>query len=182
MHALPFILATIDAGTRVARFLVQELFGRVHEPWGRADWMPGTLAATGLVVGGWTAFLWTGSISTIWPLFGIANQLLASIALVIGTTLIVRMGRARQAWITLLPLSFVATTTVTAAVESIFQNFLPMAGQGHPVAAYLDSLLTVIMVLGLFGMLVLGVRIWLRPDHWKAATATLRLPGTVPEA
>ena len=112
------------------------------------------------MVGGWSTFLWTGSISTIWPLFGIANQLLASIALVIGTTLIVRMGRARYAWITLLPLLFVATTTVTAAFESIFQNFLPMAALGHPVMAYLDSALTLLMVLSLFGMLGIGIRIY----------------------
>jgi carbon starvation protein len=157
-----FILTTIDAGTRVARFLVQETFGRVREPWGRTDWMPGTLVATALVVGGWSAFIWTGSISTIWPLFGIANQLLASIALVIGTTLITRSGRAQYAWITLLPLSFVATTTVTAAFESVFQNFLPMAAQGHPVAAYLDSALTLAMVAALGGMLALGLRLWLR--------------------
>jgi carbon starvation protein len=157
-----FILTTIDAGTRVARFLVQEVFGRVHEPWGRPEWIPGTLVATALVVAGWAGFIWTGSISTIWPLFGIANQLLASIALVIGTTLIVRWGKARYAWVTLLPLSFVAVTTVTAAVQSIFQNFLPLAQKGQPGVAYLNSAVTVVMVLSLLGMLGIGLRVWLR--------------------
>mgnify|MGYP001601560051 CR=1 FL=1 len=157
-----FILTTIDTGTRVARFLVQEAFGRVHEPWGRPDWLPGTLLATTLVVVSWATFIWTGSISTIWPLFGIANQLLAAIALVIGTTLIVRSGKGRYAWITLLPLSFVAVTTVVAAVQSVLYNFLPLADKGQPVMAYLNSGVTTIMVCALLGMLTLGINLW-----WK---------------
>src|SRR5262249_47826950 len=78
-----FILTAIDTGTRVARFLLQEMLGKVSPRFARQDWIPGTVLATGLVVLGWAGFIWTGSISTIWPLFGVANQLLAGIALAI---------------------------------------------------------------------------------------------------
>jgi carbon starvation protein len=152
-----FILTTIDAGTRVGRFLVQELFGRIKPEWGKTDWLPGSFIATTIVVLGWAGFIWTGSISTIWPLFGIANQLLASIALVIGTVLIVHSGKGQYIWVTLVPLSFVATTTTIAGIESIFQNFLPLADRGHPIIAYLNSAVVVIMILAMFSILGLGI-------------------------
>ena len=107
-----FILTTIDAGTRVARFLVQEFIGRFYKPMGRTDWMPGTILSSVLVVAGWSFFIFTGSISTIWPMFGISNQLLAAIALCVGTTFIINMGRAKYALVTLLPLCFVSSTTL----------------------------------------------------------------------
>ena len=87
-----FILTTIDAGTRVARFLVGEFLGRAYAPFGRHDWMPGAMVSTLLVVAAWGYFIWAGSISTIWPMFGIANQLLASVALAVGTTIIINVG------------------------------------------------------------------------------------------
>ena len=96
-----FILTTIDAGTRVARFLVGEFLGRAYAPFARHDWMPGAMVSTALVVAAWAYFIWAGSISTIWPMFGIANQLLASVALAVGTTVIINAGRARYAWVTL---------------------------------------------------------------------------------
>ncbi len=114
-----FILTTIDTGTRVARFLVQEFFGQFYAPMARQDWIPGSVVSTLLVVCAWGYFIWTGSISTIWPMFGIANQLLASVALAVGTTIIINSGKARYAWVTLLPLSFVAVTTLTAGVLSV---------------------------------------------------------------
>ena len=155
-----FILTTIDTGTRVARFLVQEVFGRVRPAWGRQDWFPGTLLSTGLVVGAWSTLIWTGNISTIWPLFGIANQLLASIALVVATTLLVKWGKARYLWVTLVPLAFVATTTVAAGVLSVFQNFLPLVQQGKPLMGYLNSAVTVLMILALLVMLSIGTKAW----------------------
>jgi carbon starvation protein len=121
-----FILTTIDAGTRVARFLVQEFAGRFWKPAGRTDWMPGTIVASGLVVLVWGSFIHYGTVRTIWPMFGIANQLLAAMALSIGTTIIIK-SRPRYAWVTLLPLAFVATTTLTAGALSIADIFLPMA-------------------------------------------------------
>ena len=121
-----FILTTIDTGTRVARFLVQEFLGHLSPQLGRTDWMPGTVLSTGLVVVGWSYFILTGSIDTIWPMFGIANQLLASVALCVGTTVIVNSGKGRYAWVTLLPLSFVSVTTLTAGWMAATSKFLPM--------------------------------------------------------
>ena len=152
-----FILTTIDSGTRVARFLVQEFFGKVRPEWGRPDWLPGNLLSTTLVVFAWTAFIWTGNISTLWPLFGVANQLLASIALVVGTVWLIQIGKVRYLWVTLIPLSFVAVTTITAAVQTVFQNFLPMAEQGHAALAYLNSGIIFLMMGGLLGMLGLAL-------------------------
>ncbi|HEX8096639.1 MAG TPA: carbon starvation CstA family protein, partial [Pyrinomonadaceae bacterium] len=92
-----FILTTIDTGTRVARFLVGEFLGRFYRKLEEPTWMPGAVLTTALVVAGWAAFIWSGSISTIWPMFGIANQLLAAVALCVATTVIVNSGRARYA-------------------------------------------------------------------------------------
>jgi carbon starvation protein len=145
-----FILTTIDTGTRVARFLVQEFMGRVSPTLGRTDWMPGTVFATAVVVVGWAGFIFTGSIDTIWPMFGIANQLLACVALCVGTTVIMNGGRARYAWVTLLPLAFVATTTLTAGWLAATQKFLPMANfQGHLCAGLLFTMMgCVLLILG----------------------------------
>ncbi|HKO00797.1 MAG TPA: carbon starvation protein A, partial [Thermoanaerobaculia bacterium] len=121
-----FILTTIDTGTRVARFMVQEFLARFAKPFENPSWMPGTLISTALVVGGWSYFIITGSISQIWPMFGIANQLLAAVALCVGTSVIINAGRARYAWTTMAPLAFVVTTTLYAGWRSIFDNFLPL--------------------------------------------------------
>jgi len=160
-----FILTTIDAGTRVARFLVQEFFGRFYKPMGRTDWMPGTILSSVLVVAGWSYFIFTGSISTIWPMFGISNQLLAAIALCIGTTLIINMGRAKYALVTLLPLSFVSSTTLTAGYRSIMDNFLPLARSTNPGEGFqgmLNIVLTVIMMACLVIVLVDSISKWRR--------------------
>jgi len=109
-----FILTTIDAGTRIARYLFQETLGTVYAPFGRADWLPGALLATGIVTVGWAALVWEGGIRTIWPMFGIANQLLAVLALAIVTTWLVNTGRGRYAWVTIPPMLFVTTTTLSA--------------------------------------------------------------------
>ncbi len=109
-----FILTTIDAGTRIARYLFQETLGKVYAPFGRADWLPGALLATALVTIGWAALVWEGGIRTIWPMFGIANQLLAVLALAIVTTWLVNTGRGRYAWVTVPPMLFVTTTTLSA--------------------------------------------------------------------
>ncbi len=156
-----FILTTIDAGTRVARFLVQEFLGRVYRPLERTDWLPGTVLSSLLVVAAWTYFIWTGSISTIWPMFGVANQLLASIALCVGTTVLVNAGRARHAWITLLPLSFVATTTLTAGWRNIFDNFLPLAREGgQPFQGILNAVMTGTMMICVLTILAASLRRW----------------------
>jgi carbon starvation protein len=167
-----FILTTIDAGTRVARFLVQEFFGRFYPPLGRTDWMPGTVVSTAVVVFGWGYFIWTGSIGTIWPMFGISNQLLAVIALLIGTTIIINLGRARLAWITIVPLSFLATTTLSAGFLSVRDNFWPLAVGPDPTKrfqGYLDSALTVVMMACVVIILVAAVRRWVSASRRRLA-------------
>jgi carbon starvation protein len=144
-----FILTTIDTGTRVARFLVQEFLGQFYAPMARQEWMPGAIFSTLLVVGSWGYFIHTGSISTIWPMFGIANQLLASVALAVGTTIIVNMGKARYAWITAGPLAFVSVTTLTAGVLSVRDNFWPLAigaDASRHMQGYVNTILTITMM------------------------------------
>jgi len=158
-----FILTTIDAGTRVGRFLVQELAGRVYAPFGRPDWLPGSVLATLAIVLAWAYFIWTGSIGTIWPMFGVANQLLASVALAVGTTLILKAGRAKYVWVTLLPLCFVATTTLTAGVLSIRDTFWPMAVGERPelrLQGAVNVVCTSVMIACVVVILAVAVRRW----------------------
>ncbi len=123
-----FILTTIDTGTRVGRFLLQEFFGRRWPRLGDTSWPPAAALSSLVIVAGWSYFILTGSISTIWPMFGIANQLLATVALAVGTTILLReASRPAYAWVTLGPLVFVAGTTITAALRSLFEVYLPMA-------------------------------------------------------
>jgi carbon starvation protein len=160
-----FILTTIDTGTRIARFLVQELGGRIHPAFGKPDWMPGAVISTALVVAGWSYFIWTGSIDTIWPMFGIANQLLAAIALSVATTVMINAGRGKYAWATLGPMAFVMTTTLSAAWQLVFDRFLP-AFQKLPEARFkwgLNIFLTAVMVACLLVIVVDSARRWARP-------------------
>jgi carbon starvation protein len=122
-----FILTTIDAGTRVARYVMQELMGKVHKPLGSARSLPANLASSSFIVLAWGYLIWGGSISTIWPLFGTANQLMAAIALTTMTTFLVNHGRAAYAWITAVPAAFVLVTTLCAAVLSTMNVYWPMA-------------------------------------------------------
>jgi len=122
-----FILTTIDAGTRIGRFLLQEAFGKVYKPFQKTNWLPGNLITSGLIVFGWAYFIYTGTVSTIWPMFGTANQLLATIALAIGTSFIINRGRKKYAWVTILPMVFVGVTTLTAAYLNIKNIYIPQA-------------------------------------------------------
>src|SRR5437763_1244458 len=164
MFEAVFILTTIDSGTRIGRFLLQEFGGRLWEPFGRTQWLPGALASTAIIVLGWAYFIWTGNISTIWPMFGVANQLLAAVALAVGTAIILNIGRARFAWVTFLPLCFVATTTITAGYMSVRDNFWPMAvgaDAALQVQGYVDTICTWVMMVCVLIILVASARRWL---------------------
>jgi carbon starvation protein len=154
-----FILTTVDTGTRVARYVLQELIGKAYHPFANTAWLPGNLVATAVVVWGWGYLIYTGSISTIWPLFGTGNQLLATIALAITTTFLVNMGRVKYAWITAVPMLFVGVTTLTAGVLSIKNIFLPLAHKpGRAFQGYLDSTLMTIFVVGVVLVLIGAAR------------------------
>ena len=158
-----FILTTIDAGTRIARFLVQEFLGKIWKPLGDLNWLPASLLATGLVVFGWGYFIYTGSVETIWPMFGMANQLLAVIALAVVTTVLVNSGRGHYVPITLLPMLFVATTTTTTAFYEINGKFRNMIKAGKVVRGWLNIGLTVMLLACVVVILVSAVGRWVFP-------------------
>ncbi len=142
-----FILTTIDAGTRIARFILQESLGKVYKPFARATWLPGNLLASGIVVIFWGYFIYTGSVSTIWPMFGTANQLLATIALTIGTSYIINRGKIRYAWVTIIPLVFVGITTFTAGILNMKGIYIPqLATSAHRVDGIINLSLTLIIM------------------------------------
>jgi carbon starvation protein len=114
-----FILTTVDTGTRVARFLLQELGSSVYKPLAKTGWLPGNIIASLLVVSAWSYLIYSGNISTIWPMFGVANQLLAAIAFGVGTIFIVKSGKQKYMWVTFLPMVFMFITTFTASWELI---------------------------------------------------------------
>jgi carbon starvation protein len=150
-----FILTTIDAGTRIGRFVLQEALGKVYSPFKRTNWLPGNIISSGLIVLAWGYFIYTGSVATIWPMFGSANQLLATIALAVGTSFIINRGRAKYAWVTIVPLIFVGITTLTASVENMLNIYIPQLRNSSTVlqgsinlALTLFIMLCVIVILG----------------------------------
>ncbi len=155
-----FILTTVDTGTRVARFLVQELAGQVYKPLLRSRWIPGIIITSFLVVAAWGYLIYSGNISTIWPMFGVANQLLAAIALSVGTTLIIKSGKLKYAWVTFVPMCFMFTTTLTAAWQLIFifrnkaaQATIPADAFNFNLDAILVSLMAILALISLVDIL-----------------------------
>jgi carbon starvation protein len=165
-----FILTTIDAGTRIGRFLVQEFLGKVWAPLGDLDWMPAAMLATGLVVFGWAYFIYTGTVETIWPMFGMANQLLAVIALSVVTTVLINSGRGRYAPVTLLPMIFVATTTTTTGYLEITGKFTAMIKAGKTLQGYLNIGLTLMLLVCVALILASGFVRWLGMLGKKSAS------------
>jgi len=158
-----FILTTIDTGTRVARYVLQELMGKVHKPFGNSVWLLGNLITSFVVVLGWGYLIYTGSISTLWPLFGTGNQLLATIALAVSTTFLINMGKQKYALITALPMCFVGVTTVTAGVLSIKNIFWPLTVKpGQVFTGYLDSVLMTIFIAGVILVVFDAAQRWIK--------------------
>ncbi len=158
-----FILTIIDAGTRIARFVVQEALGKVYKPFGVTNWLPGNLITSFFVVLAWAYFVYTGSVSTIWPMFGTANQLLGTIALAIGTSYIINHGKIKYAWITIIPMTFVGITTMTAGFMNIRNIFLPLVMDASTrMQGLINLVLTLIIMASLVIILVDAVPRWLR--------------------
>ncbi|MGE0449187.1 MAG: carbon starvation protein A [Vicinamibacterales bacterium] len=171
-----FILTTVDSGTRVGRFLLQESLGRVWPKFADTNWILGGAICSALMVVMWGYFIWTGNISTIWPLFGVANQLLASVALAVGTTMLINMGRAKVAWVTLIPLAFLSVTTLTAGYLSIRDNFWPLTMSPVPavyVQGYVDSIAMGIMLTCAVIIFAAAARRWMLVLTGKIETAEL---------
>ncbi|RMH08256.1 MAG: carbon starvation protein A [Nitrospirae bacterium] len=152
-----FILTTIDAGTRVARYLVQELGGSFYSPLRQINWWPGVLGSSAAVVGAWGYLIATGTISTVWPMFGAANQLLGTLALCIGTTLLIKMGKARFMWVTAVPMVFVGMITLTGCYE-LWWIFWKQAHTSldpvHTTTMYLNA--SLVGAVAILALIVLG--------------------------
>ncbi|MDQ0286878.1 carbon starvation protein [Desulfofundulus luciae] len=150
-----FILTLIDAGTRVGRYLMQEIGGTIYKPLKDHNWWPGIILTSGIFTLAWGYLLYGGSISTIWPLFGVNNQLLGSMALAIGTTMLIRMGKARYAWTTFIPMVFLSATTITAGYQNIVINYLPKHN-------YLLAAISIIMLIMVILIIADSVRVWVK--------------------
>ena len=165
-----FILTTIDAGTRIGRFILQETFGKVYKPFQKTNWLPGNLITSGLIVLAWGYFIYTGTVATIWPMFGAANQLLATIALAIGTSFIINRGRVKYAWVTILPLIFVGVTTLTAAFLNIKNIYLPQLNvKATLIPGLINLALTVSIIICVFIILFNAIPGWFRAISGKKA-------------
>jgi carbon starvation protein len=163
-----FILTTVDTGTRVARFLLQEAGGHFYKPLKRHSWMPGTLITSFLVVAAWAALIYSGSIATIWPMFGVANQLLAALALSIGTSVLIRMGKDRYTPITLIPMVFMFVLTLTASWELVIRFSRQIRLNPAEALTYkLDIILVSVMALLAAMILVDSLIKWIR--HFSGA-------------
>jgi carbon starvation protein len=202
-----FILTVLDAGTRVARFMLQDALGHIWTPMGRTSWYPSILLTSALVVGAWGYGLWQGvndprgGINALWPLFGISNQLLATVAFCVATTIIIKMGKARYAWVTLAPLTWLVAATFSASWHKIFDpnpriGFLAEANQYaaqlpllSPAAAHgvakqifncrLDAAITAGLIVLVAVMVLESAREWVRVLTGKK-TATVREAPFVP--
>ena len=170
MFEAVFILTAVDTGTRVGRYLLQEMLGKVAPKFDEKGWIPGIIVTSALFTGSWGYLVYTGDISTIWPLFGMANQLLATCALIVGTTMLIRLGKARYAWVTAVPGLFMIPVTLTAGFANIMHNYLPKHLYLLVVLSGTLMVLTGVIFAEAFGRWfeMLGIRQKVR-DRWGEA-------------
>jgi carbon starvation protein len=205
-----FILTTVDAGTRVGRFMLQDTIGNVYRPMRDVSWKPGVWVTSAAVVAAWGYFLYTGvtnplgGINQLFPLFGIANQLLAAIALTVCTTLLIKTGRVKWAWVTGIPLAWDATVTLTASWQKVFSDSPTLgffaqraryqealdAGKVLAPAKSLEAMQTVVtnsivdgVLAAFFALLVViviadAVRVWIRAVRSPVPLPTTEAPHT----
>jgi carbon starvation protein len=150
-----FILTLIDAGSRVGRYLLQELLSKVYKPFGDTEWWPGIIFCSALISGCWGYLVLQGNIGEIWPLFGVSNQLLGTITLAIGTAVIYRMGRGRYALVTMVPCLFMAVITCYADYLNIFDNYIPL---GKWLLVAISGIMFVLVAI----VMVEAIRSWIR--------------------
>ncbi len=150
MFEAVFILTAVDAGTRVGRFFLQEMFGKVVPKFADKEWVPGIIITSVIFTGSWGYLVYSGDIGSIWPLFGICNQLLASVTLLIGTTVILRMNKAKYAWITGVPGLFMTVITFWAGLWLVINQYLP---QGKTLLVTLSVLVMLLMLFVIVGTL-----------------------------
>jgi carbon starvation protein len=190
-----FILTILDAGTRVGRFMLQDALGHIWKPLGRTSWYPSILFTSAVIVAGWGNFLWQGikdplgGINSLWPLFGICNQLLATVALCVATTIIVKMGRVRYAFVTLITLCWLVAVTFTASWHKMFDpnpriGFLTHARQlaaagGNPRLIFndrLDAVVTGVLVVMVAMIIVESAVVCLRIISGSKSAVTKEAP------
>ena len=174
-----FILTTIDSGTRVGRFLLQEFIGRAYKPFARHDNIVAGSIATTIMVLSWSYFIYTGQINTIWPMFAVGNQLLASVALAVATSILINMGRAKYAWVTVAPLIFLGTNTLYGGLLNITGNYYPLAtgvNAARHVEGWILLLCTVFMMV--LAVIILGAAI----QKWISVLNGGPVPATAERA
>jgi carbon starvation protein len=159
-----FILTTIDAGTRIGRYLLQDLFGQSWKHFGKVRTFFNIVFFSAIISAAWGYLLYTGNVSTIWPLFGTANQMLAVIAFAIGTTFLLSMKKTKYIWITVVPLTFITVTTLSAAVLNIFENYLP---QEKYLLAGISFILIVLVVFVLIESVIKWVKMIKEANNYK---------------
>jgi carbon starvation protein len=177
-----FILTTIDAGTRIGRFLLQETAGKVYAPFARPDWLPGSLIASGAITLGWGWLVYSGSVDTIWPMFGIANQSLAILALAVVTTWLVNVGRGVWGFVTVVPMLWVCSTTLTAATQLVGWRFPKMIDDGQKLLAEGNAAGNKLVITGTLSiaMTVFVVACVMAVVLWAAARWLLVFAGKIP--
>ena len=170
-----FILTTIDSGTRVGRFLLQEFMGRGYKPFARPDNLLSGAIATALIVASWGYFIYTGQVSTIWPMFGVANQLLATIALAVGTSILINTGKARLTWVTILPMAFLGVNTLYGGFLNVRDNYYPLAtgaNAARHTEGWILTICTTLMLIMAVTVLGAAIQKWISVVNGGPVPAT----------